>query len=129
MVVTCLPATPEIWVWHEKARLPSMCTTQAPHRPAPQPNLVPVSLSCSRITQSSGVSCGASTLTGAPFILKLTDTCIPPEPIRRFTEIKPRAISQYEIRVVPTACAHDASPLSAFEFGMHFRQSRLRTAD
>ena len=35
--------------------MPSICTVQAPHRPAPQPNFVPVSLRCSRTTQSSGV--------------------------------------------------------------------------
>ncbi len=33
---------------------------QAPHSPAPQPYFVPVSFSSSRITQSSGVSGGAS---------------------------------------------------------------------
>ncbi len=54
-------------VWHENARLPSTCNTQAPQRPTPQPNLVPVSLSSSRITQSSGVTAGASTLTAEPF--------------------------------------------------------------
>jgi hypothetical protein len=36
-----------------KPRLLSMCTKQARHGPAPEPNLVPVSLSCSRIRQSS----------------------------------------------------------------------------
>ncbi len=60
MVVTDLPATSESWVWQEKARPPSICTMQAPHRPAPQPNFVPVSLSSSRITQRSGVCGGAS---------------------------------------------------------------------
>src|SRR5277367_4519767 len=67
MVVTGLPATFETCVWHENARLPSMCTMQAPQRPAPQPNLVPVSLSCSRMTHNRGVSAGVSTLTAIPF--------------------------------------------------------------
>ena len=39
----------------ENARWPSMCTMQAPHRPAPQPNLVPVSFKSSRITHSSSL--------------------------------------------------------------------------
>ena len=55
IVVTGLPATSDTWVWQENARLPSMCTMQAPHRPVPQPNLVPVSLRPSRSTHSSGV--------------------------------------------------------------------------
>src|SRR5215831_7557948 len=51
MVVTDLPAISEICVWHENARSPLMCTMHAPHKPAPQPNLVPVSFKSSRITQ------------------------------------------------------------------------------
>src|SRR5262245_34627451 len=44
-----------------------MWTMQAPHRPAPHPNLVPVSLRLSRSTHSSGVSLGASLEAGFPF--------------------------------------------------------------
>ena len=69
MVVTDLPATSDSRVWHEKARLPSICTMQAPHRPVPQPNLVPVSLSSSRITHNSGVSGGASECAALPLTL------------------------------------------------------------
>ncbi len=71
MVVTALPETCDTWVWHEKARLPSIWTMQAPHRPVPQPNLVPVSLSSSRITHNSGVWGGASDCAALPLILKL----------------------------------------------------------
>src|SRR5215470_8781912 len=60
MVVTDLPAISDTCTWQEKARLPSTCTMQAPHNPAPQPNLVPVSLSPSRSTHNNGVSLGAS---------------------------------------------------------------------
>src|SRR5258708_21274127 len=70
MVVTALPATCDTWVWHEKARLPSICTMQAPQRPVPQPNLVPVSLSSSRITHNSGVLGGASECAALPLTLK-----------------------------------------------------------
>src|SRR6202162_3194597 len=52
MVVTALPAICPIWVWQENGPLPSIWTMQAPHRPVPQPNLVPVSLSSSRITHN-----------------------------------------------------------------------------
>src|SRR3954451_11525143 len=70
MVVTDLPAISETWVWQENARLPSMCTMQAPHSPVPQPNLVPVSLRSSRITHNSGVAAGASVAAGLPFTVK-----------------------------------------------------------
>lgn len=46
--------------------MPSTCTVQAPHCPIPQPNLVPVSLRCSRNTQSSGVAGSVSTSVVTP---------------------------------------------------------------
>ena len=69
-MVTAKPATSDTRVWHENARLPSMCTMQAPHSPVPQPNLVPVSLSSSRITHNSGVSAGACERAGLPLTVK-----------------------------------------------------------
>src|SRR5262249_48280735 len=63
MVVTFLPPTVDICVWQDLTALPSIWTVQAPHRPEPQPYLVPVSLRCSRTTQSRAVSGSASTLT------------------------------------------------------------------
>src|ERR1700739_1835291 len=77
IVVTSLPATFDTCVWHENARLPLTCTTQAPHSPAPQPNLVPVSLSSSRITHNSGVTAGASTLTAEPFTVNWKAISLP----------------------------------------------------
>src|SRR5437764_9185066 len=71
MVVTFLPAACLTAVWQERTATPSRCTVQAPHRPAPQPNLVPVICSCSRMTQSSGVSLDASTDIFRPLILRL----------------------------------------------------------
>src|SRR5229473_1627296 len=70
MVVTALPPTSETRIWHEKARLSSIWTMQAPQRPVPQPNLVPVSLSSSRITHNSGMSEGASECAALPLTLK-----------------------------------------------------------
>ena len=40
---------------------PLRWTVQAPQRPAPQPNFVPVIRKCSRMTHNSGVSFGTST--------------------------------------------------------------------
>src|SRR5262249_61545406 len=71
IVLPDLPAISDIWVWHENARLPSICTMQAPHRPVPQPNLVPVSLRSSRITHNNGVVGGASVDAALPFTVKL----------------------------------------------------------
>src|SRR5215211_4608562 len=48
-----------------------MCTMQAPHRPVPQPNLVPVSLRSSRITHNNGVVGGALLDAALPFTVKL----------------------------------------------------------
>src|SRR5580704_4307932 len=71
MVVTFLPATIATGVWHERIALPSRCTVQAPHMPAPQPYFVPVSLRCSRTTHSSGVSGPASTVAGLLLTVKV----------------------------------------------------------
>src|SRR6476469_10080028 len=68
-----LPATSDTWVWQENARLPSMCTMHAPHSPAPQPNLVPVSLSSSLMIHKRGVVGGAADEAGFPFIVKSVD--------------------------------------------------------
>src|SRR3546814_10276689 len=60
MVVTALPATSPTAVTQERVATPSTCTVQAPHIAMPQPNLVPVSPSSSRMTQSRGVSSATS---------------------------------------------------------------------
>src|SRR5438067_10072843 len=78
MVVMLRPATSYSCVWQENARLPSTWTMQAPHRPAPQPNLVPVSLRPSRITHNRGVSRGASLDAGLPLIMKSMAMEFPP---------------------------------------------------
>src|SRR5678815_1238983 len=68
---------PPIWLTgkrHENTDLPSTCTMHAPHCPAPQPNLVPVSFRSSRRTQSSGVSGCAVTVCRFP--LTVSDVLI-----------------------------------------------------
>src|SRR2546428_2126246 len=71
MVVTDLPCTLDTGVRQENVRPPSMCTMQAPHCPAPQPYLVPVSLSSSRSTHRRGVPSGAALATGLPLTVKV----------------------------------------------------------
>ncbi len=71
MVVIFLPAAAETGVTHERTGWPSRCTVQAPHRAAPQPNLVPVMSRLSRMTQSRGVTGSASTLWVLPLICRL----------------------------------------------------------
>src|SRR4249920_739220 len=75
-----LPAISETCVWQAYARLPSICTMQAPHRPVPQPNLVPVSLRPSRITHNNGVAGGASVDAAFPFTMKLVAIASSPDP-------------------------------------------------
>ncbi len=56
IVITSEPSTLEIGVTQERRVGPSRCTVQAPHWATPQPYLVPVSFSKSRMTHRSGVS-------------------------------------------------------------------------
>src|SRR6185295_11224893 len=72
MVVIFLPRASPTVVWQERTALPSRWTVQAPQRPEPHPYLVPVSLRCSRTTQSSAVSGSASTFTVLPLIVNAT---------------------------------------------------------
>ena len=60
MVVTCLPCTCFKLVRQALVGSPSTCMVQAPHRPAPQPYLVPVRPNISLIAQSTGILGSAS---------------------------------------------------------------------
>src|SRR5215208_8306149 len=71
MVVIFLPTASLRDVWQERTASPLTWTVQAPQRPAPQPNFVPVICNCSRMTHSSGVSLDASTDILRPLILRL----------------------------------------------------------
>src|SRR5258708_7093337 len=71
MVVIFLPTASLTEVWQDRTASPLTWTVQAPHRPAPQPNFVPVICNCSRMTQSSGVSLAASTDIFRPLIFKV----------------------------------------------------------
>src|SRR5712664_4916328 len=53
----------------ERRTSPLMCTEQAPHCATPQPYLVPVRPTCSRMTHRSGVPASACTSRTLPLIL------------------------------------------------------------
>src|SRR5271167_2897879 len=71
MVMIFFAATCETGVEQERMGSPSTWTVHAPHRPAPQPNLVPVNSNVSRRTQSRGVSSATSTFRELPLICKV----------------------------------------------------------
>src|SRR5262245_42235593 len=54
---------------HERCTAPFTCTEHAPHWATPQPYLVPVRPTCSRITHKSGVSGSACTSSTLPLML------------------------------------------------------------
>src|SRR6202167_3652777 len=66
IVVTFFPSARETGATQERTACPSICTVQAPHSAMPQPYLVPVRFSESRMTHSKGVDGGSSTVTGLP---------------------------------------------------------------
>src|SRR5271170_7497789 len=72
MVVIFLPDACDTGVWQERTASPLRWTVQAPHRPAPQPNFVPVICKCSRTTHKSGVSFGTSTEWSCPLMFRVT---------------------------------------------------------
>src|SRR5713101_3768986 len=76
MVTTVLPATELRSVWQARCAAPLTWTVQAPQSPAPQPYLVPVNPTWSRIAHSSGVLGSASTETCRLF--KVNETMLPP---------------------------------------------------
>src|SRR6187549_297277 len=66
MVVTRLPRTADTGVTQARVATPSTCTVQAPHWATPQPYLVPVRPTCSRMTHRSGVFGSTSTFWDLP---------------------------------------------------------------
>ncbi len=67
MVVTACPATAATGRMQVRTALPSICMVQAPHNPAPHPNLEPFNLKRSRITHNNGVFGSSSLVTVTPF--------------------------------------------------------------
>src|SRR3954465_12213868 len=110
IVVTDLPAISDTWVWQENARLPSMCTMQAPHNPVPQPNLVPVSLRSSRITHNSGVTGGASVVAGLPFTMNFVAIASSLDPRRQAAAGLINTPARVEQLQCPTAATEQPLP-------------------
>src|SRR5438874_7666710 len=71
MVVICFPSAPLTGNEQERVATPSMWTVQAPHCAMPQPYLVPVRPTCSRIAHNSRVL-GSTSI-----------SCVPPLMVRR----------------------------------------------
>src|SRR5476649_1201102 len=71
MVVICLPTASLTGTPQERIATPSTWTVHAPHCAIPQPYLVPVRPTFSRIAQSSGVSASTSTSNALPLIVRL----------------------------------------------------------
>src|SRR5216684_4085043 len=103
MVVTFFPATLEMAVWQERAASPLMCTVQAPQRPAPQPNFVPVLSSVSRRTQRSGMSGLTSTVWDFPLRIKVV--AIGP-PNGRAVSYNTRGVDENERIFTRHGCIH-----------------------
>src|SRR3989442_11320324 len=70
MGVIRLPTATLTGVTQERTALPSRCTVHAPHSATPQPYLVPVRPTCSRIAHSSGVPGSTLTSLVLPLIVK-----------------------------------------------------------
>src|SRR2546427_9924452 len=70
MVVIFLPAAAAMGSREERTAAPSRCTVQAPHCAIPQPYLVPVRPSCSRIAHNRGVLGLTLTSSVLPLIVK-----------------------------------------------------------
>src|SRR2546428_14131356 len=79
MVVIFLPTAALTGITQERIALPSMCTVQAPHCAMPQPYLVPVRPTCSRIAHSRGVPGSTSTSLVLPLIVRRAIASPPPE--------------------------------------------------
>src|SRR5882724_10260300 len=70
MVVIFLPSAAETGITQERTAAPSRCTVQAPHCAMPQPYLVPVRPTCSRIAHNRGVLGLTVTSSVLPLIVK-----------------------------------------------------------
>src|SRR5258708_34789329 len=70
MVVIFLPPAAATGITQERPAAPSMCTVQAPHCAMPQPYLVPVRPTCSRIAHNRGVLGLTLTSSVLPLIVK-----------------------------------------------------------
>src|SRR5882724_2509158 len=97
--------TPPTGRTQERTSAPLMCTEQAPHCATPQPYLVPVRPTCSRMTQSSGVS--ASTCTSRTRPLMLSFAMGPPGAILADSAARGGGCARLELERLCTAHVKD----------------------
>ena len=71
----------------DRCTSPLMWTEQAPHWATPQPYLVPVRPTCSRMTHSSGVSASTATSVIVPLILSFAMGFLPRLDARAFNQL------------------------------------------
>src|SRR5437588_2216764 len=83
----------ETLIEHERRTSPLMCTEQAPHCAMPQPYLVPVRPTCSRIAHSRGVLGLTLTSMELPLIVKRTIAFPPRITVLEISAILPRKAS------------------------------------
>src|SRR6185295_6998299 len=92
MVVICLPSAAATGRMHERTALPSTCTVQAPHCATPQPYLVPVRPTCSRIAHNKGVLGLTVTSVVLPLIVRRAMSFPPGTAVRGLSDItRPKA--------------------------------------
>src|ERR1700693_287799 len=77
MVVICLPTASLTTIPQERTATPSMWTVQAPHCAMPQPYLVPVRPTHSRIAHNSGVLGSMSTSCAVPLMVRRAIPILP----------------------------------------------------
>src|SRR5882672_6450843 len=77
MVVILAPLAALTGIEHERTGRPFMCTVQAPHCATPQPYLVPVRPTCSRIAHSRGVVGSTFTSLVFPLIVRRAMASLP----------------------------------------------------
>src|SRR5580693_6911422 len=82
MVRILLSAASLTGVMQDRVASPSMITVQAPHNPAPQPNLVPTIPNSSRSAHNSGISGSTSTAIFRPYTRRLIIVLRPPRNVR-----------------------------------------------
>src|SRR5437016_2133914 len=82
VTILSVALTPPTGRTQERTSSSLMCTEQAPHCATPQPYLVPVRPTCSRITHSSGVSASAVTSRTLPLMLSFAMRILSPGSLR-----------------------------------------------
>src|ERR1039458_9765787 len=106
MVTTRFPAMSLMGTEQDLTACWSTITVQAPHSPAPQPNLVPLRPRSERSTHSNMRSSSVVTRAGLPLSVNEMVRCI--EPPEGESEFSPRL---YHIRVRRLKCRRSAAAL------------------